>query len=123
MRPSAIGAVLSVLFLLGFQANSATAEDKSYKSNLAEAVSVAHIDFVEKLEELYSDEPHPSAEQFTQYVRNPRSYSLGISETDDSYVVVFRLRRTPLFVNVVGGGAAYVIRKSDLSIVKFIENE
>ena len=123
VRIRSAGAVLSGLLLLGFQPSPASGDDESYRSNLGEAVSVAHIDFVKKLEKWYAVDPHPSAERLNDYVRNPSSYSVGISETDDSYVVVFRLKQTPLFMNVVGGGAAYVIRKSDLSIVKFIGNK
>ncbi len=56
--------------------------------------------------------------ELLEFSRNPRNYDMGVSQTDDLYIVVFLPRRVPPFENVVGGGGEYRIRKSDLSVVR-----
>lgn len=113
-------ATLSALFLLSLlQINSARGDDRLSTPDVAKAASVAYTRFVSELATRYSD--HPILEEtveLLEFSRDPHNYDMGVSQTDDLYIVVFLPRRVPPFENVVGGGGEYRIRKSDLSVVR-----
>lgn len=79
-----------------------------------EAASVAYADFKVRLSS------RSDAGDLAMYLADPKNYDIGISQTDVSYIVVFIPRRTGSYKYLIGGGAQYQIRKSDLSIVKFV---
>ncbi|MEN5118181.1 hypothetical protein ABE488_12725 [Luteimonas sp. TWI662] len=89
--------------------------------SVAKAAAVAYARFEADFEREYSE--HPISEdtiKLLAFSRNPGNYDLGVSQTDELYVVVFLSRRVPPFENVTGGGGEYWVRKSDLSVVRSI---
>lgn len=121
MAPSYRAALSALLLLLLLQFNSARGDDRMVASDVAKAANVAYARFSNDLAERYSD--HPNIEEsagLLEFSRNPRNYDMGVSQTDDLYIVVFLPRLVAPFENVAGGGIEYRIRKSDLSVVRSI---
>jgi hypothetical protein len=99
----------SVVALLIFSF-SAAAEDR-YKSVLA--AEIAAKEFQRKLNE--SRFPDVEYSKFTSDVNN---YSIGISFNKENFVIVFIPKIEGL--DIEGGGAEIVVRKSDLKIVRYV---
>lgn len=117
-------AALIVLSLSVFSAIPVSGSDRTYKSDVARVVEVAFDQFSVQLEAQHADEvADAAAAGLLAYTKDPQNYDIGFSQTGDSYVVVFLQRRVPPFENVVGGGGEYHIRKSDLSVIKFVGYE
>ncbi|MBB3344729.1 hypothetical protein [Luteimonas sp. RC10] len=96
----------------------ARAADNGSIVNVAKAAAIAYARFEVDLERGYSE--HPISEDTIEllvFSRNPGNYDMGVSQTNELYVVVFLPRRVPPFENVTGGGGEYRIRKSDLSVM------
>lgn len=95
--------------------------ERSYEETVSEVVRIATKKFSEHLKEYYADEEAvPETADLLEFSKGSESYSIGISQTDEMYIVVFLRRRVPPFERVVGGGGEYHFRKSDLAIIKFI---
>lgn len=59
--------------------------------------------------------------EYTAYVTNLANYSVGLSVSRDSYVVVIRLNKTD--VRIHGGGGTYYVEKSTYKIIRFVGEE
>jgi hypothetical protein len=114
-------AALLILWLSLFPGIPVSGSDRTYNADVARVVDVAVDQFSLQLEAQYADEvADAAAAELLAYAKNPQNYDLGFSQTGDSYVVVFLPRRVPPFENTVGGGGEYHIKKSDLSVIKFV---
>ena len=115
IRPTytAISTVFLALLML-FHQNSNAKETCS--TGILGAAEIAKSDFEERLQK-----ENGSSWEFAEYVSNIRNYSIGLSENDSSYIVVFTLNKTNVKIN--GGGGRYTIDKKRLEVTKFIGNE
>lgn len=95
------------LFALSF---SAIADDRY---NPAVAVEVAAKDFQIRLNE----ERAPEVE-YSKFTSDVNNYSVGISFNKENFVIIF-IPKIEGF-DIEGGGAKYIVRKSDMKIVKYI---
>ncbi|WP_144436680.1 hypothetical protein [Lysobacter antibioticus] len=79
-------------------------------SAIFDAGEVARKLFIQKL----GEEPARNTD-LSRYIRNINNYDVGIGDSGECYVVVFRLRDR----RIIGGGGEVWVRKSDREVVKF----
>lgn len=88
-----------------------------FASAAIEAASIAYADFKSKLKSRTGDG------ELAAYLAEPDNYNIGISQTESVYIIVFVPRRSGSFKYLMGGGAEYQIRKSDMSIEGFVKGK
>ncbi|UNK42109.1 hypothetical protein MNO14_14345 [Luteimonas sp. S4-F44] len=112
-------AVFSGFMLLASMAHAnSDGQRMIHGSDIAKAASIAYEKFKIDLASEYSGHPVvEGAEKLLEFSREPGNYDMGVSQTEEFYIVVFLPRRVPHFENVVGGGGEYRIRKTDLALV------
>jgi hypothetical protein len=116
-----LAVLISLLWAAMSFGSIARAADGVFVADVAKAAAVAYARFEVDLEREYSE--HPISEDTVEllaFSRNPGNYDMGVSQTNELYVVVFLPRRVPPFEHVTGGGGEYWVMKSDLSVVKSI---
>lgn len=87
--------------------DSAFARDEVGRNSVIDACVIARGAFIERLEEKSSYKW-----EFSEYVSDIRNYSMGVAETDDRYIVAFRLIRK----DFIGGSWFYEIDKNTMQI-------
>lgn len=75
-----------------------------------DAGEVARKLFIQKL----GEEPVRNTD-LSRYIKNINNYDIGIGDSGDCYVVVFRLRDR----RIIGGGGEVWVKKDGLKVVKF----
>ncbi|WP_132984850.1 hypothetical protein [Luteimonas terricola] len=84
-------------------------------------IKITATRFSDHLKEYYAgEEAVPETADLLKFAKNPESYSIGVSQTSETFIVVFLRRRVLPFERVVGGGGEYHINKADLSLIKFV---
>lgn len=107
--------------MFAVQRASAADVERRYEDTLAEVVRIAAERFFLHLKEIYRDaEEVPETIDLLEFAKNPESYSIGVSQTDTEYIVVFLRRRSAPFERVVGGGGEVHIRKAGLVVVDLV---
>lgn len=106
--------ILVVVFLI-ISTSAAYSENIEVSSSIIRAVQIAYADFENRLASRDDREG-----ELAEYILNPKNYDIGISQTRNLYIVVFLPRKLPPNEYLIGGGGQYLIRKADLTILKFI---
>ncbi len=110
-----------MVFAFASSAGASSDNDNAAVPNAGEAARIAYAGFERELTKQYAGEvPNKETAALLDFSRDPRNYDMGISQTDDIYVVVFLPRRTPAFEYIIGGGGRLEISKSDSTIRRFI---
>jgi hypothetical protein len=85
-------------------------------ASIFQAAEVARSDFADRLKR-----ETKAGTDLDSFVENLDNYSVGISTEGGSYFVIFKLRKTHRVI--FGGVAYYEIRKKDLAILRFHQEE
>ena len=101
-------------FLMAVTGIAFAADATQPSSRLLEAADVALIDFKARLAR------DPDDWEFAKHAKSISSYSIGLSESQTSYVIVFRLRDIPGQGPFQGGGAMYYVDKKALKVQRFV---
>jgi hypothetical protein len=101
----------AMIFVLLF-CSAAYASDES-ESKIFHAAQIASTDYQLKIKD-----KELSPEHLYAIYSKVENYSIGMSETEAYYVVVFLPKKSGRKMN--GGGGEYLIRKSDFGIERFL---
>ena len=100
--------------LLAISSAACAADATQPTGRILEAAEVAANDFKGRLAR------DPDDWEFAKHVKSISSYSIGMSESQTSYVIVFKLRDIPGQGPFQGGGAMYYVDKKALKVQRFV---